>query len=197
MSLPEQLRAIADRIETAEADKLAAQKELWRLAGDLPGDVVAPPADLAPSLSSIDARAESGVAVKRAAAVSPASATPPVAFTCPECGKATPTAAGLVTHRSRVHHIRPTVRSAAQRLAARKQKPTNGVPARVGIVAGTERQPVIRKGQEWYLCSRCPEQFRTREKLVAHLQKGHPAGLPPTKPFGEQPYVDFVRGVTE
>lgn len=212
MTLPDQLRAIADRLEAAEAEKAAALDELWQIrtvdstavqvaagAGveDGGGTAIVPSAPIQ--------QAGPPVAQAPAADLTTADSAPPGAFdplhvvpalhTCPECGKQTPTATGLTIHRRRMHQVMPD-RTAATRLADRKKVPTNGrgYSAPVGKAA-IPPEPVIRHGKEAWLCSRCTQSFETRERLTAHMQKGHPpVGTEPTRPFGEQPIAEYTAG---
>jgi hypothetical protein len=122
----------------------------------------------------------------------------PIVNRCSVCGKQTPTAAGLVTHQSRVHHLKPAPRTAASRLADRKKPAHNGdsrpFSAPIGKAA-IPPAPVIRHGKETYLCTRCPRTFDTAEALKGHMQKGHPpVGASPTRPFGEQPVMEHTAG---
>ena len=48
-------------------------------------------------------------------------------------------------------------------------------------------------GGEWYLCSRCPMKFPTREKRAEHLERDHEPA-PRGRPVGEQPTLDYTRG---
>jgi len=94
-----------------------------------------------------------------------------------------------------VHDVMPA-RNAATSLADRKKVPTNGVGYSAPIgKAAIPPQPVIKHGEEWYLCTRCTERFRTAEALKGHMMKGHPsAAAAPTRPFGEQPVMERSGG---
>ncbi len=211
MSLAEQLRAIADRLDQAEADKAAALEDLWdiwtvespaaelaieegialvsKLTGKPPADrlppgwkpIAAAPGPLGSQVMSkggpvapIETRAESGRAAKPATGGLPVRTAPPAAFTCPDCGHLAKNDNGLRIHHGRAHG--PQLGAAASRVADRKRLPTNGGGgARSPLIgkAATPPQPVLKHGEEWFLCPRCPEQFRTRDALTGHLQKGH------------------------
>jgi len=213
VSLPAQLRAIADRLEAADsARRDAIGNALTLLAVELApampdGSSIEP--DSAAALAAADGEAAvpispssliqqagSLVAQAPAAALTTADSAPPGLHTCPECGKQTPTPAGLVTHRSRVHHVKPRP-TPAQGLSDRKKPASNGDSRPFSFPIGKGAippAPVIRHGKETYLCPRCPASFPTAEALKGHLMKGHPPVGSLTRPFGEQPVMERSGG---
>lgn len=227
MTLPEQLRAIADRLEAAEEARAAAVWELYELASgttiamrdgsSIEGDSAAVPVaaergevgavpveDPAPPSAPIAGAVQTARTPARHAGG--AGSTPATrSNTCPECGNQTPTSAGLVTHRSRMHGVKPPVgahgrgrvkvglRSAAARQADRKKVPTNGVGYSAPIgKAAIAPQPVIRDGKEVWLCTRCRDRFPSAEALKGHMMKGHPPATAATRPFGDQPVLEHM-----
>lgn len=71
---------------------------------------------------------------------------------CPDCGESIAQKKNLARHRKVAHGWEPW-------------QPTPVVP--------TNGAPVIRRGAEWFVCSRCPLKFPTRETRDAH-QATHP-----------------------
>jgi len=196
MSLPEQLRAIAVRIENADDARRAALVELRAL---LDGSRIAADSASVPVADEGSAEAAPVVASASAPVEEPARLGLSPMLHCPECGRELHMK-GYWPHRARVHGMRKPPPTAAEAKAAHQKGPTNGRGAAPPLIgrASVPDVPVIRKGEEWFLCSRCPEQFRTAEALKGHMQKGHPpAAAPPTRPFGEPATVEFARGLVE
>ncbi len=214
MKLPEQLRAIADRLEAAEAEKAAALDELWQIrtvdsaAGLVPAEEHQPAGEAGRSAEPA-AAPDAGVvqvATTPARHAGDAGSSPgtrsntsaPAETTCSDCGRSFAKPHGLEVHRVRAYgknwSTKPERNSPAARLAKRDAARANP-PPRVSIApaAGVTRPggngaaPVIRKGVETFLCSRCPESFRTREALETHLLLKHPDAEPRRLPVGQAP----------
>ena len=200
MTLPEQLRAIAERgailLELEQlgynAVMASADSTAVREAAEQPGEEPVPIS--APSPAAPIEQAGSPVA-KAPAAARTADSAPPGTHSCPECGKTTATEVGLTIHRRQLHGVKPD-RSAKTRLADRKKPPANGDSRPFSFPIGKAAnppEPVIRHGKEAWLCTRCPQTFESRERLNAHMQKGHQPELG-TRPFGEQPVMERSGG---
>lgn len=224
MTIAGQLRAIADRLEAAEAEKAAALDELWQIrtvasySDPIPGDAAV--------LEAAGAGAENGSTTavpsapieqagpgrspgRESAAASPqptVSPAPPgkpafdplgpklATVACPECDLPF-SQRGLGVHRRHVHRHKAQLKAPAtcpdcgkriaqgQNLKRHRQMVHGGQK----LASTNGAAPVIRRGVETFLCSRCPMRFESREKLDNHLLLDHPDTTPRRLPVGQGP----------
>ena len=168
---PERIRANLAEVETRQAAVEAEGSVLAEIAAALrrllaltesPGQPE--PKDPAPA-------AERAVQANGGSIATTPAPAPSATADCPDCGRAVKRQ-GLGVHRARAHGV------AGQGVRSKRRQPAmaggrgKAPPALPGTPPAPE--PVLRHGRESFLCSRCPEAFPDRERLLAHMAKGHP-----------------------
>jgi uncharacterized C2H2 Zn-finger protein len=226
--LAEQLRAIADRLDEADVLRRAVVDDLVELTADKiallddwdepdsasvpmadggagsPGEAQHSPSASSPAAPITHPRSGRGEDPTATGRPTPATSLVP----CPECGKLVDPR-GLGTHRRHMHGHKAAPAKASvtcpqcgEVLAQRKNLSRHRRLHRAADPVAVPIAPielVLRKGEEWFLCTRCSDRFRTAEALKGHMQKGHgPSPAAATRPFGEQPVLEHqVRVVGE
>lgn len=203
MTLPAQLRAIADRLEANDQERLSLlyeAEQLVRVPGNESSVQVAD--ERVPSEGQPSPSAPSGSAPIEQAVPSPVTAgarqrSPQPAsdtVSCPDCGLPF-SARGLGVHRRHVHGHKAVVHAPATCPDCGKtlSQGHNLARHRQMVHAGkkvTNGAPVLRKGSETFLCSRCPMRFDSRDGLERHLVLDHPDNEPRRLPVGQAPPRD-------
>jgi uncharacterized C2H2 Zn-finger protein len=180
VNLIDQLRAIADRLEAAEAERAAALDDLWHLR-TADSAAVSPVAAEAPGEEPVPISASSPAPIHQAGppvAQAPAADTtvdsappgslellgPSSEVICPDCGHAAKNVAGLAIHRGRSHGVKGA-----------KPLVVDGDPTEPNG-HDFKKQPILHHGIEWFPCPSCPTKYTTRLRLDEHVARAHREG---------------------
>lgn len=179
MNLPEQLRAVADRLEEAERWRLAALAALHDLLdGEAP---------------TIEQGAESAIREDAAGAGIPDPAPPPgesAGHACPECGDVFATRQGVGVHRRHKHGHRADWRDQPGQPSSPARTTTSGRLMARDKGRAALAEP-LRAHTYSYGCDRCERFFPSKQERDAH-QLTHPK-VPVGKPVGRAPGYGAIR----